>query len=102
MYIVWYEYYRILPKLHRHSLGIRIDTLFIEIIEAVSVASFLSREEKGPWIKLAIRKIDTLKLLILVLWESRSIENKKFIVLSERIERIGKMMGGWYGQLQKK
>ena len=46
--MLWYGYYQILPKVHRHSLGQRIDTLFIEIIEAIAVASFLAREEKLP------------------------------------------------------
>lgn len=101
VYLIWYEYYRILPKLHRHSLGIKIDKIFVEIIEAISIASYLQKEEKLAWVKLAVRKVDTLKVLLLVLWESRSIEDKKFIILSENIEKIGRMLGGWYGQTQK-
>lgn len=101
VYLIWYEYYQILPKLHRHSLGIKIDKIFVEIMEAIAVASYLPREEKSAWIKLAIRKVDTLRVLLLVLWESKSIEDKKFIKLSEEIEKIGKMLGGWNGQIVK-
>ena len=100
MYLIWYQYYQILPKLHRYSLGIKIDNLFVEVVEAIAVASFLPREEKGLWIRLAIRKVDTLKVLLLVLWESKSIEDKKFIILSEKIEAVGKMLGGWQGKVQ--
>ena len=100
-YLVWYGYYQILPKLHRHSLGQRIDTLCVEIIEAISIASFLSREEKHPYVRLAIRKTDTLKILLMVLWETKSIDNKQYIALSVKIEEIGKMLGGWSGQLIK-
>ncbi|MFA5778098.1 MAG: four helix bundle protein [Candidatus Paceibacterota bacterium] len=75
--------------------------MFIEIIEAVSIATFLSREEKHPWVRLAIRKSDTLKILLMVLWEAKSIDDKKYIVLSQKIEEIGKMLGGWNGQLLK-
>ncbi|OHA67246.1 MAG: hypothetical protein A3C82_00055 [Candidatus Wildermuthbacteria bacterium RIFCSPHIGHO2_02_FULL_47_12] len=100
-YLVWYGYYQTLPKLHRHSLGQRIDTLFIEIIEAVSMASFLSREEKHPYVRLAIRKLDTLKILLMVLWETKSFDNKKYIALSLKVNEIGKMLGGWNGQLIK-
>lgn len=100
-YVIWYGYYQILPKLHRHSLGQRIDTLFIEIIEAISTASFLSRDEKHPYVRLAIRKVDTLKILLMVLWETKSVDNKQYIVLSMQIEEIGKMLGGWSGQLTK-
>jgi len=90
-----------MPKNHRHSLGKRIDTFFVEIIEALATASFLSREKKLPYVCLSIRKVDTLKIFLMILWETKSIDNKKYIVLSEKIDEIGKMLGGWSGQLQK-
>ena len=37
----------------------------------------------------------------MVLWETKSLDNKKYIVLSEKLEEIGKMLGGWNGQIQK-
>ncbi len=98
---MWYGYYQTLPKLHRHSLGQRIDSLFIETMEAISVASFLQKEEKLPWVKVAIRKIDTVKLLLMVLWETKSLDEKKYILLSLQLEEIGKMLGGWNGQISK-
>jgi hypothetical protein len=100
-YIVWYGYYQILPKIHKHSLGQRIDTLFVEIMEYIAIASFLSKEEKQPYIKVAIRKIDTLRVLLMVLWETKSIDNKKYSILSIKIEEVGKMLGGWNGQYIK-
>ena len=96
-----YEYYQVLPKLHRHSLGQRIDNLFVEVIETIAYASFLSREEKYPHVRLAIKKQDTLKILLMVLWETKSLDNKKYITLSVKLDEIGKMLGGWSGQLQK-
>ena len=63
------------------------------------MASFLSKEEKQPWVRLAIRKVDTAKVLLMVLWETKSIDNKKYIALSTPIEEIGKMLGGWQGQI---
>ena len=98
IYVIWYNYYQTLTKTHRYSLGVRIDNLFVEIIESIAVASFLSREEKHPWVRLAIRKTDTLKILMMVLWETKSIDNKKYIALSEKMDEIGKMLGGWSGQ----
>ena len=51
--------------------------------------------------RLAIRKVDTLKILLMVLWETKSLDTKKYIALSEKVEEIGKMLGGWNGQLAK-
>jgi hypothetical protein len=101
VYIQWYGYLQTVPKPHRHSLGLRIDTLFVESMEAISVASFMQREEKLPWVKLAIRKIDTAKVMLMVLWETKSLDNKKYIALSLELEETGKMLGGWNGQLSK-
>lgn len=101
VYVLWFGYYQTLPKLHRHSLGQRIDTLFIEIIEAIAIASFLAREEKHPWVRLAIRKADTLKILLMVLWETKSLDNKKYIALSVKLDEVGRMLGGWSGQITK-
>jgi hypothetical protein len=70
-------------------------------MEAISVASFLQKEEKLPWVKVAIRKIDTAKLLLMVLWETKSLDEKKYILLSIQLEEIGKMLGGWNGQISK-
>lgn len=101
LYVQWYEYYKEIPKTHRYSLGARIDTFFVEIIEAIAIASFLSPNEKQPYVRLAMRKADTLKILLLVLWETKSLDNKKYIALSTKLEEIGKMLGGWNGQLTK-
>jgi len=98
---LWHEYHSTLPKIHRYSLGARIDGLFIDVMEAVSAAAFLSREEKLPYVRLAARKIDTLKLLLMILWETKSLETKKYAALSEKMDEIGKMLGGWVGQLGK-
>jgi hypothetical protein len=70
-------------------------------MEAVSAAAFLSREEKMPYVRLATRKVDTLKLLLMILWETKSLDVKKYVAVSERMDEIGKMLGGWQGQLAK-
>ena len=100
-YKTWHEYHATLPKTHRYSLGQRVDTLFIEIIESVAGAAFISRQEKLPYVKLAIRKLDALKILLLILWETKSLDNKKYIALSVKVDEVGRMLGGWNGQLMK-
>lgn len=100
-YLLWYNYYQTIPKIHRHSLGQRIDNLFVEIIEAITAASFLIRDQKLPYVRRAIQKTDTLKILLMILWETKSLDNKKYIALSAPLDEIGRMLGGWNGQLSK-
>jgi hypothetical protein len=71
------------------------------LIESTASAAFLSREEKLPYLRLAIRKADTLKILMQILWETKSLDNKKYMELASKIAEIGKMLGGWHGQVIK-
>ena len=100
-YILWHTYFKSIPKEHRFSLGIKIDNIFIEIIEMISGALYVNKNEKILYIKVSIRKTDTLKLLFLILWETKSLDNKKYLMISERIDEIGRMLGGWLGQIIK-
>ena len=98
---MWHTYFKTIPKEHRFSLGVKIDNIFIEVIEMISGALYVNKEEKVLYIKTAIRKTDTLKLLFLMLWETRSLDNNKYLMISERIDEVGRMLGGWLGQIVK-
>ena len=100
-YLVWFKYYQIIPKAHRHTLGQQIDTLWIELIKTLATATFIPKQEKLPYVRLAIQKVDTLKVLLMILWEAGSLQNEHYISLSIPIEEIGKNLGGWSGQLEK-
>jgi hypothetical protein len=100
-YLLWHSYYKELPKFHRHSFGFRIDSMFVEIIEAIAAATFLSPQEKLPYVRLSIKKLDGLKILLMILWETKSLDDKKYIALSIKLEEIGANLGGWNGQLTK-
>jgi len=90
-----------MPKTHRYSLGEKIDKLFIDTIEAIVTASFLSLKEKEPFVRFAIRKLDTLKVFLMMLWEAKSLDSKKYVALSLKLDEVGKNLGGWRGKLLK-
>ena len=75
--------------------------MLVETIESISIATFLKHEEKQPYVKLAIRKTDTLKIFFMILWEIKSMNDKRYIFLSEKLNELGRMLGGWNGQLEK-
>ncbi len=66
-----------------------------------AAAGFISKADKLPYVRAAIRKLDTVKVLLLVLWETKSLDNKKYIALSKSLTEVGRMLGGWHGQLVK-
>jgi hypothetical protein len=67
----------------------------------MAAASFLPRGEKEVYVRVAIRKLDTLRVLLMVAWESRALDTKKYAAISEVIEDVGRQLGGWYGQLMR-
>lgn len=56
---------------------------------------------KQPCVRLAIRKVETLKILLMEPWETKSLNNTKYVALSEKIDEIGRMLGGWNDRLTK-
>lgn len=100
-YILWNTQCAKLPKTAKYSLGLKVDNLFIDGIEAISIAAFLPREEKAPQLKRAIARIDTLKVFLQLLWEMKLLETKGYAAISEKVAEVGKMLGGWYGQVMK-
>ncbi|MEA3249821.1 MAG: four helix bundle protein [Patescibacteria group bacterium] len=100
-YLLWHTNYLNLPKSCRYSLGQRIDSLFVEIMESLAAATFTSKEEKLPFVRHAIKKLDTVKILLMILWETKSLDSRKYTKLSAELEEVGRMLGGWSGQLRK-
>ena len=100
-YKQWHEYIPSTPKSSRYTLAQTIDKYFLQIIENILVASFLQKQEKQPFVRKAIISLDILKFLLYLLWEIKSLDTKKYIVLSEPLAEAGKMLGGWNGQLLK-
>ena len=58
-------------------------------------AAYSDKIEKLISLKDASVKLDLLKFFLQIAWEIRSLDNKKYIQLSERLDEIGKMLGGW-------
>ena len=100
-YIQWQSYIIIAPKSSRYTLVETIDKYFVQTIESILIASFLEKQEKLPYVKKASISVDTLKFLLYILWEIRSLDTKKYIALSEPLAEAGKQLGGWHGQLVK-
>ena len=102
VYKIWQAYLPHFPKTSRYTLGEKIDSLFVEIIEYIVIASYLSKQEKLPYLKKGIIKLDVLKFFSQVAWEIKGLDNKKFIELSEKLVEIGKMLGGWKRGIESK
>ncbi len=98
---MWYRILEDFPKKSRYSLGGKIDNLFIEVLEAIFVACYLSKKEKLPFVQRAINRLDLLKFFLEVAWKTDSLEEKKYIVLSVPLKSVGEILGGWRNRIIK-
>ena len=98
VYKIWHEIVPHFPKRSKYTLGNKIDSVFIEALELIFIATYLPRDLKPSYIQKAIGKVDLLKFFLQISWEINSLEDKKYITISEPLNEIGRMLGGWYRQ----
>ena len=101
IYKLWHEFLPHFHKTSRYTLGAKIDSLFVEIAELIFIASYSARQEKLPFLQQSSAKLDLMKFFLQLSWEIKALDSKKYSLLSEKIDEIGKMLGGWMRQFTK-
>lgn len=101
-YGLWQQDLAHFPKSHRFTIGSKIDCIFLDCIELSFLASYATGNEKIDLVSKTITKLDLLKLLLQLAWETKCLDNNKYGILSETLDGIGKMLGGWKRQLINK
>ena len=98
---MWHSFLPHLPRLTRYTLGVKIDNLFVELLENTFTAKYAKREDKLNFLEELSRKLDNLKFFITLLWEAKGLSANKYSQLSQKLTTAGKMTGKWL-QLFKK
>jgi hypothetical protein len=99
---MWYGYRGDFPKAARYVLGDKIDDLFVQLLELLFIAGYQGRAEKLPTVRLAVRRVDLLKFFLRVAWDIGALETKRYALLSEKTDELGRMIGGWKKGLEAK
>lgn len=102
VYKTWYGYRDTIPKKSRYTLGDKIDSRFLAVLELLYVASYQSPLEKLLTLERCLSGVDTLKFLLRIAWELRVFDEKKYATLSEGLQEVGRQIGGWRRGLQTK
>ena len=100
-YVFWQNNVKHIPKMLRHSMGVRIDSLFAEIIELIYVAMFAPAEKKIHIISKANSRNDLLKFMLNTLFELKGLKEEAFNEISLKMEEIGRQLYGWEKQTEK-
>ena len=97
-----YEFYkeiylalRNFSRQDRYSLGQRCEEAILEVLEDILCASRVARERKSEFLERAIRKLAMVQVYIRLAKDIRALDMKRYIVFSESLGEIGRMLGGW-------
>ena len=101
-YQIWLILHKNFPKTERFSLGQKIDSIFLNILELSFVALYQPPEEKIFLLSKAISRLDLLKFFMQLSWENKLIPTTKFAELSQKLEEIGRILGGWKKGIKSK
>ncbi len=84
-----------MPKKDKYALGERTQKITLDILELLIAASYFPKEKKLVVLQQATMKLDLLKLLIRLANEVKAMPSKNYLELSEALNEVGKMLGGW-------
>ena len=101
VYKSWHERRNNFPQKSRYTLGAKIDNLFLETIEYLFIASALARGKKHLVLQRASARFDLLKFFLQLAWELNALDTNTYTALSEPLNGIGKMLGGWIKNAEK-
>ncbi|MFA6315139.1 MAG: four helix bundle protein [Candidatus Paceibacterota bacterium] len=99
-YQFWLTIHRNFPRVERLGIGQKIEDLFLDTLEFSFSCIYLPPETKTVMLGRTITKVDTLKFFYQLAWESKLMPTDKYTELSEKLEEIGRMLGGWRKGLQ--
>jgi hypothetical protein len=101
-YKTWHEFLPHTSRDVRYTLGAKIDGTLLETIELIFIASYLGPQQKIPYLQKAAARLDLTKFFLHTMWDMKALDNKRYLELSEKLNDIGKMLGGWRKGLEAK
>ena len=100
LYKLFYTYLDHFPQKSRETLVVRIDDIISDLLESITIASYSNQSEKQIFLLKASAKVDFLKILFRLCYELKIIDQKKYLLLEEKLQEIGRMVGGWIKSLK--
>lgn len=95
LYKTFYQYRLVVPRQDRYALWQKCEGYLIELLECVIVASQMPRNEKLPVLENGSAKLNILRIFIRLMKDVRAFDNKKYLIIEEALDEIGRMLGGW-------
>ena len=95
LYRTFHTYRRIVPKAERFTLYERSENAILDMVETILEAGYSKSAQKALVLERASVKLNVIRFFVRLLKETRAIDIKKYAILQEMIDEIGRMLGGW-------
>jgi hypothetical protein len=95
LYKTFYSYRDSVTKQDRYTIWQRCENIIFDILENILLASQIYKAEKLPILEKASLKLNFLRVFFRLMKEVKTIDVKKYIILQELVDEIGRMLGGW-------
>mgnify|MGYP001602118311 CR=1 FL=1 len=95
LYKTFYGYKDSVTKQDRYTIWQRCDNIVLDILENILLASQMYKAEKLPILEKVSVKLNFLRVFFRLMKEVKTIDNKKYAIMQELTDEIGRMLGGW-------
>jgi hypothetical protein len=95
LYQTFHGYRDAVKKRDRHTIWERSENAILDIIEGILAASEAHKVEKLPILKGVSVKLNLLRVFFRLAKDAKVIDLKKYMILEEMIDEIGRQLGGW-------
>ncbi|HBB37283.1 MAG TPA: hypothetical protein DEB07_03310 [Candidatus Moranbacteria bacterium] len=95
LYRNFYSFRNSVPKQDRYTLWQKCENILLETLESILLASQMSKVEKLPVLEKASLKLNLFRIFVRLAKEVKAIDSKKYVLLQEKTDEIGRMLGGW-------
>jgi hypothetical protein len=95
LYQTFHGYRDAVKKRDRHTIWERSENAILDVIEGILAASEAHKVEKLPILKGVSVKLNLLRVLFRLAKDAKVIDLKKYMILEEAIDEIGRQLGGW-------
>lgn len=95
LYKIFYGYRKFVAKQDRYTIWQQCENIILDILEGILLASQTYKAEKLPILEKTSLKLNFLRVFLRLMKEVKTIDNKKYTVLEELVDEIGRMLGGW-------
>ncbi|KKR70963.1 MAG: hypothetical protein UU12_C0012G0019 [Candidatus Woesebacteria bacterium GW2011_GWA2_40_7b] len=89
-----------IPKNDRYTIWQKVENTTLDVLEKILIAIGFSKNEKSDILEEASKKLNMLRVFIRLSKDVKAIDNNKYIMLQEKLDEIGRMLGGWIKSLK--